>query len=105
MGHWRYCNIYIPCVFRWHKLQLVELAFNRANGFHFGNYVANLLAYFAPVVRMKIAIFLIAACALSTAWSGEYPRSKKVLRAFVNQQACPATGQHRLPCPVSRGFP
>ena len=26
-------------------------------------------------------------------------RSKAVLRAFVNQQACPATGLHRLPCP------
>lgn len=26
-------------------------------------------------------------------------RSKAVLRAFVNQQACPSTGLHRLPCP------
>ena len=48
---------------------------------------------------MKAAIFFIAACALSTAWGGEYHRSKKVLREFVKQQACPSTGQHRLPCP------
>lgn len=26
-------------------------------------------------------------------------RSKATLRAFVNQQACPSTGLHRLPCP------
>lgn len=26
-------------------------------------------------------------------------RSKAVLRAFVTQHACPATGLHRLPCP------
>ena len=48
---------------------------------------------------LRPATLFIAACALSTAWAGEYPRSKMVLRAFVNQQACPATGQHRLPCP------
>jgi hypothetical protein len=45
------------------------------------------------------AIFLIAACALSTGATAEYARSKKVLREFVNLQACPSTGQHRLPCP------
>lgn len=38
------------------------------------------------------------ACALSTGADAGYARSKKVLRAFVNQQACPATGLHRLPC-------
>ena len=48
---------------------------------------------------LQTATLFIAACALSTAWAGEYPRSKKVLRAFVNQKACPSTGQHRLPCP------
>ena len=45
------------------------------------------------------AIFLIAACAISTVASAEYHRSKAVLRAFVNANACPATGLHRLPCP------
>lgn len=45
------------------------------------------------------AISFIAAYAISTGASGEYARSKKALRAFVNQQACPATGLHRLPCP------
>lgn len=44
------------------------------------------------------AIVLIAACAISTCALAEYARSKKALRAFVNQQACPATGLHRLPC-------
>ncbi len=48
---------------------------------------------------MKIAIILIAACAISTGANAGYARSKAVLRAFVNQQACPATGLHRLPCP------
>jgi hypothetical protein len=46
-----------------------------------------------------VAIILIAACAISTGASAEYSRSKKVLREFVNQQACPSTGKHRLPCP------
>lgn len=44
------------------------------------------------------AIIFIAACAISTGASAEYTRSKKALRSFVNQQACPATGLHRLPC-------
>lgn len=44
------------------------------------------------------ALFLVAACTLSTSADAGYARSKKVLRAFVNQQACPATGLHRLPC-------
>lgn len=50
-------------------------------------------------IRMRFAFILIAACALSTGASAGYARDKKVLRAFVNQQACPATGLHRLPCP------
>jgi 5-methylcytosine-specific restriction endonuclease McrA len=48
---------------------------------------------------MRIALIFIAACALSTGVSAEYARSKKVLREFVKQQACPSTGKHRLPCP------
>lgn len=44
------------------------------------------------------AIFLIAACAISTWASADYSRSKKALRSFVTQQACPSTGRHRLPC-------
>lgn len=47
---------------------------------------------------MKLAILFIAACALSTGASAGFHRCKQVLRAFVNQQACPATGLHRLPC-------
>ena len=51
------------------------------------------------VELVKIALFFIAACAISTGASAEYHRSKAALRAFVKQQACPATGKHRLPCP------
>lgn len=40
----------------------------------------------------------IAACAIAVSAWAKIPRSKAVLRAFVNQQACPATGLHRLPC-------
>lgn len=47
----------------------------------------------------KFATIFIAACALSTGASACAQRSKKVLREFVKQQACPATGLHRLPCP------
>lgn len=47
----------------------------------------------------RCAIVFIAACAISTGASAEYYRSKAALRAFVKQQACPATGKHRLPCP------
>lgn len=46
-----------------------------------------------------IASIFIAALALSTASEAGFARSKKVLREFVNQQACPSTGKHRLPCP------
>jgi hypothetical protein len=45
------------------------------------------------------ALILIAACALSTVASANYARSKKALKSFVSQQACPSTGEHRLPCP------
>lgn len=48
---------------------------------------------------MKLTLIFIAALALSTSASADFARSKKVLRSFVNQQACPATGLHRLPCP------
>ena len=51
-------------------------------------------------VRGKIiASIFIAAAALSTGSEAGFARSKKVLREFVNQQACPSTGLHRLPCP------
>lgn len=48
---------------------------------------------------MVSALIFIATCAICTGASAEYARSKKVLREFVKQQACPSTGQHRLPCP------
>jgi hypothetical protein len=48
---------------------------------------------------MRLALIFVAACALSTGASAEYARSKKALRSFVNANACPATGLHRLPCP------
>ena len=48
---------------------------------------------------MRHALIFIAVAALSTGAEAGFARSKKVLREFVNQQACPSTGQHRLPCP------
>jgi hypothetical protein len=48
--------------------------------------------------KMKYALIFMVACTLSTWANADYARSKKALRAFVNQQACPATGLHRLPC-------
>lgn len=46
-----------------------------------------------------IIALLMAVCALSTGVSAKIHRDHAPLRAFVNQQACPATGLHRLPCP------
>ena len=48
---------------------------------------------------MKIAMVLLFVSMLTPGAEAEYARSKKVLRAFVNQHACPSTGLHRLPCP------
>lgn len=48
---------------------------------------------------MRYALILIAACALSTGAEAGFPRSKAALRSFVNVEACPSTGLHRLPCP------
>jgi len=48
---------------------------------------------------VKRTLTLALVLALPLAANAEYKRSKAVLRAFVNQQACPATGMHRLPCP------
>ncbi len=48
---------------------------------------------------MRFAIVFIAVCAISIGVNAAQKRSKKVLREFVQQQACPSTGQHRLPCP------
>jgi len=45
------------------------------------------------------ALFFIAVCALNTDANAEYARSKAALRAFIKVQACPATGEHRFPCP------
>lgn len=39
------------------------------------------------------------ACLVATSAHAEYHRSKAALRTFVNLEACPATGQHRLLCP------
>jgi hypothetical protein len=46
----------------------------------------------------RALLFLLSAL-LPFGAQAEYARSKKALRAFVNQQACPSTGLHRLPCP------
>lgn len=51
---------------------------------------------FRNLARAAVQVVLIGVCCQSDA---AYPRSKAALRAFVNQQACPATGEHRLPCP------
>lgn len=48
---------------------------------------------------MRPSLILAVALILSTPAHAEYTRGKKVLREFVKQQACPATGLHRLPCP------
>ena len=48
---------------------------------------------------MKFMLAVIAYALLPLGAQAEYARSKAALRAFVNQQACPATGDHRLPCP------
>ena len=53
----------------------------------------------AAAGKHKAVVVLIALCALSTGTNAKIPRSKAALRAFVNLQACPATGLHRLPCP------
>lgn len=47
----------------------------------------------------KLAIVLIACCSLFTAASAKLPRSHTAIHAFVKANACPSTGQHRLPCP------
>jgi 5-methylcytosine-specific restriction endonuclease McrA len=47
---------------------------------------------------VRLAIAFIAVCAISTGAIAEVKRSKKVLREFVQQHACPATGLNRLPC-------
>lgn len=52
----------------------------------------------ASKTTKKVALLLIAACMLPNAAKAEFKRSKAALRAFVKQQACPATGEHRLPC-------
>ena len=49
------------------------------------------------------AFILIAACAMFTGADAKNthatPRSTAARHAFVKQQACPATGKHRLPGP------
>lgn len=44
------------------------------------------------------SLLLLAFALAPSASDAEYARSKAALRAFVKQQACPATGEHRLPC-------
>lgn len=51
--------------------------------------------------RKKLVSLLLALLMTSSGVQAEYARSKAALRAFVKQQACPATGEHRLPC---RGY-
>jgi 5-methylcytosine-specific restriction endonuclease McrA len=47
----------------------------------------------------RLALILIAACAISMGASAKIERSHKVRHAFVKEQACPSTERHRLPCP------
>lgn len=47
----------------------------------------------------RLAILLIAACALSiTPVLAKQQRSQQARHEFVRVNACPATGAHRLPC-------
>lgn len=50
---------------------------------------------------MKILAILLANLAFFSAASSEarIERDNRVRHAFVNVQACPSTGKHRLPCP------
>lgn len=48
---------------------------------------------------MKLAILLIAACAILTGAEAKTPRSHVAIHAFVKANACPSTGKNRLPCP------
>jgi hypothetical protein len=48
---------------------------------------------------MKIATILIASFALSTVAEARIHRSHVPIHAFVKANACPTTGQNRLPCP------
>lgn len=50
---------------------------------------------------MSIRIALVFALAVGsfTDSNAEYHRSKAALRSFVKLEACPSTGEHRLPCP------
>ena len=48
-------------------------------------------------MKVRHAIILIAAAALSTGAEAQYARSKHVLREFVSQQACPLVEMSLLP--------
>lgn len=61
--------------------------------------MAYLLDNSSAILWVKSAIIFIAACALSTGATAKFDRKTSALREFVNQQACPSTGLHRLPCP------
>lgn len=50
-------------------------------------------------MRYFIATIVIAFSALHTSADGAVRRSKAALRNFVKIEACPSTGEHRLPCP------
>jgi 5-methylcytosine-specific restriction endonuclease McrA len=49
--------------------------------------------------KFNAALILIAALSINAIARPDFSRSKAAPRAFVIQQACPSTGQHRLPCP------
>lgn len=49
----------------------------------------------------KAAIALVALCVVSAGTDAKQHRSTTARHAFVKAHACPATGQHRLPC---RGY-
>jgi len=46
----------------------------------------------------KAALLVVAALAFAAQAAGA-PRSKAVRAEFVRLNACPSTGEHRLPCP------
>ena len=45
-----------------------------------------------------MALFSIVISSWPISATAKLHRSRAALRAFVNQQACPSTGLHRLPC-------
>jgi 5-methylcytosine-specific restriction endonuclease McrA len=47
----------------------------------------------------RVRVLPVLGLLISLSVQAEYARSKAALRAFIKVQACPATGEHRFPCP------